>query len=71
MATGHDEAVPKDFHHPFTPYDIQVQFMTAVYDAIEDGCVGIFESPTGMFSLYEKDQNSAKSVQERYVNPEA
>ncbi|KAM0714356.1 hypothetical protein Q7P37_010143 [Cladosporium fusiforme] len=38
---------PKDFHHPFQPYGIQQQFMQAVYDCIEDGKVGIFESPTG------------------------
>ena len=37
----------KDFHHPFTPYDIQSQLMRAVYDCISDGKVGIFESPTG------------------------
>lgn len=37
----------KNFHHPFTPYDIQQQFMEAVYDCIESGKVGIFESPTG------------------------
>ncbi|KJX98615.1 ATP-dependent RNA helicase chl1 like protein [Zymoseptoria brevis] len=37
----------KDFHHPFTPYDIQQQFMEAVYKCIEEGKVGIFESPTG------------------------
>lgn len=37
----------KDFHHPFQPYEIQGQFMQAVYDCIEDGKVGIFESPTG------------------------
>lgn len=37
----------KDFHHPYTPYPIQLEFMNAVYSAIEDGCIGIFESPTG------------------------
>jgi len=37
----------KDFHHPYTPYPIQVEFMNAVYTTIEDGCIGIFESPTG------------------------
>ena len=37
----------KDFHHPFQPYDIQQQFMEAVYDCIENSKVGIFESPTG------------------------
>lgn len=39
----------RDFHHPYTPYPIQLDFMNAVYSAIEDGCVGIFESPTGVF----------------------
>ncbi|KAK0249516.1 hypothetical protein B0A54_15903 [Friedmanniomyces endolithicus] len=38
---------PKDFHHPFQPYDIQQQFMEAMYDCIDRGEVGIFESPTG------------------------
>src|SRR5690242_21955869 len=37
----------RDFHHPYEPYDIQNQFMNAVYDCLEDGKVGIFESPTG------------------------
>ncbi|KAI7576699.1 hypothetical protein KC343_g22069, partial [Hortaea werneckii] len=37
----------KDFHHPFQPYDIQQQFMEAMYECIEDRKVGIFESPTG------------------------
>jgi chromosome transmission fidelity protein 1 len=36
-----------DFCHPFQPYDIQLQFMKDLYAAIEDGNVGIFESPTG------------------------
>jgi hypothetical protein len=39
----------KDFHHPYAPYDIQLQFMRALYDCIEDGKVGIFESPTGNY----------------------
>ncbi|ORY01038.1 helicase C-terminal domain-domain-containing protein [Clohesyomyces aquaticus] len=37
----------REFHHPFEPYDIQKDFMNAVYDCLEDGKVGIFESPTG------------------------
>ncbi|KAK3709944.1 ATP-dependent DNA helicase chl1 [Vermiconidia calcicola] len=37
----------KNFSHPFQPYDIQQTFMEAVYDCIEQGKVGIFESPTG------------------------
>ncbi|KAF3044996.1 ATP-dependent DNA helicase chl1 [Didymella heteroderae] len=39
--------VVRNFHHPYEPYDIQQQFMNAVYDCLEDGKVGIFESPTG------------------------
>ena len=35
------------FHHPFEPYSIQKQLMTALYQCIEDGKIGIFESPTG------------------------
>jgi chromosome transmission fidelity protein 1 len=37
----------RDFHHPYEPYDIQRQFMNAVYDCLENNRVGIFESPTG------------------------
>ena len=37
----------RNFHHPFDPYDIQVEFMNALYDCIEHKQVGIFESPTG------------------------
>ncbi|RYP63853.1 hypothetical protein DL771_009081 [Monosporascus sp. 5C6A] len=38
-----------EFHHPFTPYDVQDQFMRTVYNVLEcgDGQIGILESPTG------------------------
>ncbi|KAI1773818.1 DNA repair helicase [Hypoxylon cercidicola] len=38
-----------DFHHPYTPYDVQEEFMNAVYNILErgDGQIGILESPTG------------------------
>lgn len=36
-----------EFHHPFTPYDIQLQFMQALYACLENGKVAVFESPTG------------------------
>ncbi|PTB37593.1 uncharacterized protein TrAFT101_012025 [Trichoderma asperellum] len=38
-----------DFHHPFTPYKVQNQFMQTVYQILEtgEGQVGILESPTG------------------------
>ncbi|KAK0610954.1 helicase C-terminal domain-containing protein [Immersiella caudata] len=43
------DAQPLDFHHPFTPYDVQIEFMRAVYGVLEEGNgqVGILESPTG------------------------
>lgn len=39
----------KDFHHPYTPYKIQEEFMKTVYSVLEGGGgrVGILESPTG------------------------
>ncbi|KAF2743829.1 DNA repair helicase [Sporormia fimetaria CBS 119925] len=37
----------RDFHHPYEPYEVQEQFMNAVYDCLEARKVGIFESPTG------------------------
>ncbi|KAK4934826.1 ATP-dependent DNA helicase chl1 [Elasticomyces elasticus] len=36
-----------NFCHPYEPYPIQLDFMTNLYRCIEDGKVGIFESPTG------------------------
>ncbi|KAF2664653.1 DNA repair helicase [Microthyrium microscopicum] len=41
------ESKSDSFNFPFEPYDIQRQFMTALYEAIEDSKVAIFESPTG------------------------
>jgi chromosome transmission fidelity protein 1 len=35
------------FYHPYEPYGIQLQFMRALYDCIEQGKIGVFESPTG------------------------
>uniref|UniRef100_A0A7N6A9R3 Helicase ATP-binding domain-containing protein n=1 Tax=Anabas testudineus TaxID=64144 RepID=A0A7N6A9R3_ANATE len=35
------------FPFPYQPYNIQEQFMQALYGALEQGKVGIFESPTG------------------------
>ncbi|KAK0736697.1 helicase C-terminal domain-containing protein [Apiosordaria backusii] len=38
-----------DFHHPYTPYPVQLEFMQTVYSVLEQGAgqVGILESPTG------------------------
>lgn len=44
--SGHQDE-QRDFHHPYKPYPIQLDFMNALYDAIETGSIGIFESPTG------------------------
>lgn len=32
---------------PFEPYDVQRQLMRKIYDTLEKGGIGIFESPTG------------------------
>lgn len=40
-------AVSKNFYHPYEPYDIQKDFMKALYDTLENKKLGIFESPTG------------------------
>jgi len=41
-----DGQVTRDFHHPYTPYAIQETFMGTVYQVLEDGKVGILESPS-------------------------
>jgi Rad3-related DNA helicase len=41
----------RNFNHPYVPYPIQLEFMNALYEAVEDGCVGIFESPTGVLTF--------------------
>ena len=47
---SHVTASKMDFHHPYTPYSIQVEFMSTVYRVLEEGKVGILESPTGTVS---------------------
>lgn len=51
LATAKALHASKAFGFPFTPYSIQVDLMKAVFRCIEDGKVGIFESPTGTVSL--------------------
>ncbi|TDZ33327.1 ATP-dependent DNA helicase chl1 [Colletotrichum spinosum] len=38
-----------DFNHPYTPYDVQTDFMKTAYEVLQHGGgqVGILESPTG------------------------
>ncbi|XP_072810785.1 ATP-dependent DNA helicase DDX11 isoform X3 [Vicugna pacos] len=47
MADKTQEAGGVHFPFPFTPYSIQKDFMAALYQVLEAGKVGIFESPTG------------------------
>ncbi|KAF7945493.1 hypothetical protein EAE96_010260 [Botrytis aclada] len=42
----HDRSKRK-FYHPYTPYPIQETFMQTVWDVLEEGKIGILESPTG------------------------
>lgn len=32
---------------PYKPYDIQLRFMRGLYQVLDDGAIGLFESPTG------------------------
>ncbi|KAI9758269.1 MAG: 60S ribosomal protein L28 [Chaenotheca gracillima] len=41
------EGIDRDFHHPYKPYGIQQAFMQELYRCVNEGNVGIFESPTG------------------------
>jgi chromosome transmission fidelity protein 1 len=47
---SHVTASKMDFHHPYTPYAIQGEFMSTAYQVLEEGRVGILESPTGTVS---------------------
>lgn len=51
MAAGEDLTVPEgiQFNHPYTPYDVQTDFMKTAYGVLQKGGgqVGILESPTG------------------------
>ncbi|OJD24952.1 hypothetical protein ACJ73_03679 [Blastomyces percursus] len=63
-------SVEKNFHHPYTPpYDIQSQFMQALYDCIEEAKVGIFESPTAdgepEWMLEHSRREKARSAREK------
>lgn len=44
---------PEEFPFPFKPYDIQKAFMKKLYETLEGGNIGIFESPTGTVSQRE------------------
>lgn len=52
----HDKIIAKDSDRdpvipfPFEPYGVQKQLMVKIYNTLEHGGVGIFESPTGTVS---------------------
>lgn len=43
---------PEEFPFPFTPYSIQLDFMKHLYRTLEEGKLGIFESPTGTVKYF-------------------
>ncbi|XP_060046290.1 ATP-dependent DNA helicase DDX11 isoform X2 [Erinaceus europaeus] len=47
MANATEETDGIHFPFPFTPYSIQKDFMAELYRVLENGKIGIFESPTG------------------------
>jgi hypothetical protein len=49
-AESHATSITRDFHHPYTPYAIQETFMSTVYQVLDEGKIGILESPTGTVS---------------------
>lgn len=46
MVKDEESQVMRDFHHPYSPYAIQETFMGTVYQVLEEGKVGILESPS-------------------------
>ena len=50
-------STPDEFKFPFEPYSIQLDFMRQLYETVEAGQVGIFESPTGtgFYSFFGSD----------------
>lgn len=38
---------PEEFPFPFKAYNIQQEFMRELYTTLEEGKIGLFESPTG------------------------
>ncbi|KAJ5816866.1 hypothetical protein N7447_009099 [Penicillium robsamsonii] len=57
--------ISMDFHHPYTPYDIQLQFMQALYTCLEDSKVAVFESPTEITS-----ERLSKKPSMQHVGPQ-
>ncbi len=58
MASDDGEWRRTEFPFPFPPYPIQVSFMQELYDTLNKGGVGIFESPTGTVSAVSLEAGS-------------
>jgi Rad3-related DNA helicase len=48
-ADAETQQISPTFHHPYQPYDVQLDFMRTLYSVLAKGNnqVGILESPTG------------------------
>ena len=42
-----EQKLTRDYHHPYKAYDIQNDLMNIIYACIDEGKIGILESPTG------------------------
>jgi chromosome transmission fidelity protein 1 len=40
------------FNFPHKPYEIQTELMNSVYDCLDKGKIGFFESPTGTVLIF-------------------
>lgn len=47
-----EEENPKFSAFPFKPYSIQIDFMNALYQSLNQGGISMLESPTGTISLF-------------------
>lgn len=61
MANKTPEVGDIHFPFPFTPYSIQKDFMAELYQVLEAGKIGIFESPTGTVSMNRRAQEGLGS----------
>lgn len=48
--SGSNVNAPPAIPFPFEPYEVQTQLMRKIYDTLENGRIGVFESPTGTVS---------------------
>lgn len=46
-STAMSSTTSRNFNHPYDPYTIQLDFMSSLYDVLQESAIGIFESPTG------------------------